>query len=65
MFSPMFEEISRQSLEPRCLIYNTGMFCDDFSKEHPDYPVLWTSYGREYSEKPPLGKVIEIACGTR
>ena len=65
MFSPMFEEVRRQILETRRLIYNTDMFCDDFPKEYPDYPVLWTSYGGEYSEKPPFREVIEIACGTR
>ncbi len=59
-FSPVFEHIEENSLNPKALIYTTDGYCDDFPKEEPDYPVLWGIIGDNKSFAPPFGEVMYV-----
>lgn len=57
-FSPVFEHIEEEGIEPALCVVLTDMYCDDFGEE-PPYPVLWVSTsGSDWD--PPFGKVIAM-----
>ena len=55
-FSPVFERVQKEEIEPVCLIYLTDLESSDFGKE-PEYPVMWISTSQE---KAPFGEVIKM-----
>ncbi len=56
-FSPVFEWIEKENIEPSCLIYFTDLY-GSFPATPPDYPVLWIVDGR-ISKKAPFGETLE------
>jgi predicted metal-dependent peptidase len=60
-FTPVFEHIAKKGETPTCLIYFTDMYCGDFPKKHPDYPVLWLSTSPQLPYgQPPFGDVVHM-----
>ena len=58
-FSPVFEHIDKEQIEPTCLIYLSDMEVSDWGKE-PAYPVLFVQHeGRKRT--PPFGEHIMMA----
>ena len=55
-FSPIFEFISNQGIEPSGCVVLTDLCCSDFG-DQPSYPVLWVS---DYSTDAPWGDVVKI-----
>lgn len=53
-FSPVFEHIKEQNIEPAGIVFLTDLYCHDFG-EAPDCPVLWVSTGRDSA---PFGEVV-------
>lgn len=53
-FSPCFEHIMEENIEPVAVVFLTDLCCHDFG-EQPDYPVLWVS---THSEDAPFGEVV-------
>lgn len=59
-FWPVFKYIEENKLEVDQLIYFSDMYVydGDFPTNHPDYPVIWVSSGKEYNV--PFGDLIKI-----
>jgi predicted metal-dependent peptidase len=55
-FSPIFEFVSAQGIDPAGCVVLTDLCCSDFG-DQPHYPVLWVS---DYSDQAPWGEVIKI-----
>lgn len=53
-FSPVFEYIEREGIEPVATVFLTDLCCYDFG-EPPMHPVLWVSNGRDEA---PFGEVV-------
>lgn len=53
-FSPVFDYIAEQGIEPVACIFLTDLCCDDFG-DAPDYPVLWVS---THADEAPFGEVV-------
>lgn len=58
-FSPVFEFVETQGLEPKALLYFTDGECEDFGLE-PDYPVYWVLNCRNLRFNPPFGEVVHF-----
>jgi len=57
-FKPVFDYVEKHSLEPKCLIYFTDMYCNDKLKT-PDFPVLWVRTDKT-GKKFPFGEMIDL-----
>lgn len=55
-FSPVFDYIDSQDIDPVAVVFLTDLLCSDFGDE-PDYPVLWVT---TYSEDAPFGEVTKL-----
>lgn len=55
-FSPIFERIAEDGMEPVATVVLTDLYCSDFGPA-PDYPVLWVSNG---ADEAPWGDVVKI-----
>jgi predicted metal-dependent peptidase len=53
-FSPVFQFIQDNGIEPVATVFLTDLYCSDFGYA-PDYPVLWVSNG---DDKAPFGEVV-------
>jgi predicted metal-dependent peptidase len=53
-FSPVFEHIEAQGIQPAAIVFLTDLCCSDFGNQ-PDCPVLWVS--TEY-DTAPFGEVV-------
>ncbi len=59
-FVPVFDQVDKDELTPKGLIYLTDLECNDFGNE-PDYPVLWIQSGdSSYAAKPTFGEVVKM-----
>ena len=54
-FSPVFSYVSKEQIDPKCLIFFTDLCCDDFGKE-PHYPVMWVVDSK--TAIPPWGQTV-------
>jgi predicted metal-dependent peptidase len=54
-FSPVFQYMTDNNIEPVACVFLTDLYCSDFGPE-PDYPVLWVSDG---ADKAPFGEVVK------
>jgi len=59
-FVPVFEYIEKHKVEVDQLIYFSDMYVgrNDFPADHPDFPVIWCSSGKEYDV--PFGDLVKI-----
>ncbi len=55
-FSPIFQFINDNGIEPSGCVVLTDLCCSDFG-DQPSYPVLWVS---DYSTDAPWGEVVKI-----
>lgn len=55
-FSPIFEYVEREQLDPVACVVLTDLCCYDFGDE-PGYPVLWVSNDRDEA---PFGEVVKF-----
>lgn len=55
-FSPVFEHIDRENLNPVACVFLTDLCCSDFGPA-PSYPVLWASTD---DGNPPFGETVLI-----
>jgi len=53
-FSPCFQYLLDNDINPVASIFLTDLYCDDFGDE-PDHPVLWVSNG---TDEAPFGEVV-------
>lgn len=53
-FSPVFEYMQANAIEPVATIFLTDLCCNDFG-EAPEHPVLWVS---TYADEAPFGEVV-------
>lgn len=56
-FSPGFDYLNEQEITPKCVIYATDGYCDDFPDD-PGVPVLWLVIEKNEGFKPPFGEVV-------
>jgi predicted metal-dependent peptidase len=56
-FSPPFEWVEEEAVQPVGLVYFTDL-AGAFPVVEPDYPVLWLNYGME--EKAPFGETVSV-----
>ena len=56
-FTPVFDYIAENNLDPKCLIYMTDLECYSYPKE-PSYPVMWGT--TTDNEAVPFGEVLKI-----
>ena len=54
MFSPIFQYINDNDIEPVCCVVLTDLCCDDFGPE-PSYPTLWVS---NHKGDAPWGEIV-------
>ena len=54
MFSPIFQYINDNDIEPVCCVVLTDLCCDDFGPE-PSYPTLWVS---NHKGNAPWGEIV-------
>jgi predicted metal-dependent peptidase len=59
-FSPVFNYLEDNNIEPEALIYLTDGFCDDFWNKTPNYPVLWGLIVDNKNFQPPFGENVLI-----
>jgi predicted metal-dependent peptidase len=61
-YAPAFQYIYDNMPDINCLIYFTDMYCDDYPKQHPEFPVLWLNSGPAVLPygHPPFGEVINL-----
>lgn len=57
-FTPVFEHVSNEGLNPVALVYLTDMQCGDWPGEQ-SYPVLWAAYGAA-GVVAPMGETITV-----
>jgi len=57
-FSPVFNFMSKNGIEPVACIFLTDLYCDDFGTE-PQCPVLWVSTERN-NMSVPFGEVVKM-----
>ena len=55
-FSPVFEHIEEQGIEPAAIVFLTDLYCNDFGTA-PDCPVLWVTTG---ATEAPFGEIVEM-----
>ena len=61
MYSPVFRAVDELDHPPAFLIYLTDLYCSDYPKPEPSYPVLWAVTGNAPdSYHPPFGEVIRL-----
>lgn len=53
-FSPVFEFIDEQGIDPVACVFLTDLCCSDFGSA-PSYPVLWVS---TYADNAPFGEIV-------
>ena len=59
-FSPLFDYVKENNLEPKAILYFTDLCCGDFG-EDPGIPVLWLNTYRNNDDKSvPFGEVIKL-----
>jgi predicted metal-dependent peptidase len=65
-FSPVFQKIEDEALNPNLLIYFTDLKCSEVRRksvvkqlQEPDYDVVWVKWGTGGST-PPFGQVIDL-----
>jgi predicted metal-dependent peptidase len=54
-----FKWVEENGIEPKCLIYLTGLCCNSF-RSAPDYPVLWVTDSHNTA---PFGETLRIRIG--
>lgn len=59
-FRPVFNEVKKLGLKPRCLIYFTDLYCSDWP-EKPNFPVKWLAFNDPQETK----RIIEYAKAGR
>ena len=42
-FTPVYDWVKRQGIDPLCLLYFTDMYCSDYPRYSPQYPSLFVS----------------------
>lgn len=55
-FSPVFDWVEAEGIDPACLVYLTDLECSDFGSD-PGYPVLWASI---HNGSAPFGEIIRV-----
>ena len=55
-FTPVFDRIAADGLEPDCVVYLTDLY-GSFPDRAPSYPVLW---GRTSKQSIPWGDVVDV-----
>jgi len=58
-FTPPFDWVEKECLQPSCLLYYTDLCGWQFPQE-PGYPVLWMRTGGVHYATPPFGDIIDI-----
>lgn len=59
-FSPVFEYMSKNDIDPVACIFLTDLYCNDFGTE-PQCPVLWVSTDTHQEEQTvPFGEVVKM-----
>lgn len=56
-FAPVFTELEKRGLRPKCLVYLTDMD-GSHTDTAPDFPVLWVTWAK--GKAAPFGQVIEV-----
>jgi len=54
-FSPVFQYMQENDIEPVACVFLTDLYCDDFG-DAPDFPVLWVSTSDR--DEVPFGEVV-------
>lgn len=61
-FSPVFDWISDNDIEPEFLVYFTDMYASDLNRiTPPDYPVIWMIWSDFKTDDVPFGIGIDIS----
>jgi predicted metal-dependent peptidase len=55
-FSPIFQFLEDNDINPVATVVLTDLCCDDFGPA-PSYPTLWVS---NYADKAPWGEVVKM-----
>jgi predicted metal-dependent peptidase len=58
-FTPPFEHVEKEGLDPELFIYFTDLGANDYP-ETPPYDVIWAATGAGYQGGPPWGRTIAI-----
>ena len=58
-FTPAFDWVAEQHLDPSCMIYITDMYSNDFPTTAP-YPVLWARTKGHADTVPPFGTTVDL-----
>lgn len=56
-FRPGFEHMEEAGIRPKCCVYATDGYCNDFADD-PGYPVLWLVVENNPDFRPPYGEVV-------
>jgi len=56
-FRPGFEYLEENEITPKCVVYATDGYCDDFPDD-PGVPVLWLVIEKNEGFSPPWGEVV-------
>ena len=56
-FSPVFEYVQKEGIEPVCLLYLTDMY-GSFPEKAPDYPVMWVA--TTDMKNNPWGEIVRL-----
>lgn len=59
-FTPVFKWIERNNIQPKCLIYFSDMWCNDYPDIPPEYPTLWARTEKNDSYKAPFGEMLDV-----
>lgn len=55
-YSPTFDYIEKEGLNPAWVVYHTDGQCNDYPAVEPEYPVIWICTEENFN--PPFGEVI-------
>jgi len=59
-FTPVFDWVKENDIHPKCLIYFSDMWCNDYPDEPPEYPTLWARTEKNDSYTAPFGEMIDV-----
>ena len=59
-FTPVFNWVKDNDIQPKCLIYFSDMWCHDFPDTPPEYPVLWARTQKGSNDHVPFGETIDV-----
>jgi len=60
-FTPAFDWVRENHVQPTCLIYITDLYCNDFPAQRPPYPVLWArTETANTGEHVPWGQIVDL-----